>query len=338
MNDLDLVREFRADIGGPTPEQLAAGRERLAAGIRRSARAPQFPHRSWGVWRPSERGGLHARYFGAALGAGVASVAAILALQANGTPTGPPSSGPQIQLADQVLRAAASSVASQATTRPDARQWIYSSFVARTMGQRVQRDEAWTRFDGRRTAYLQEGHLVVHTSAAPSGLASPEGAYAALATLPPQPRAMLRAVDREVAENPSSVAPPGSSPIDHHQTRQQLEFQFLTQRLWEAAQAAPARAESAVFRALAKIPGVTAHRGITDAVGRPAIALSDAGDEQQLLLDPRTYAVIGLRTISDGTWPMNVMASGPGRTYPRGTVIESDAWAKVALVSQPGER
>jgi hypothetical protein len=67
------------------------------------------------------------------------------------------------------------------------------------------------------------------------------------------------------------------------------------------------------------------------------IALSDEGDEQQLLLDPRTYKVIGLRTISDGSWPVNVMAKG-GPTYPRGTVIESDAWVKISLVSGPGDR
>ena len=93
-----------------------------------------------------------------------------------------------------------------------------------------------------------------------------------------------------------------------------------------------------MFRALATLPGVRAASGVTDAVGRPAIALSDDGDEQQLLLDPRTYKVIGLRTISDGSWPVNVMTRDAGRTYPTGTVVESDAWVRIALVSQPGDR
>ena len=181
--------------------------------------------------------------------------------------------------------------------------------------------------------------MIEHTRrVVPSGSSYPMGAYDALASLPSDPQALLRAVDRAVAVDPSSVAPPGGSPISNHQTRQQLEFQYLTQLLWQAAQAAPARGEAAVFQALATIPGVTVQRGVSDAVGRPAIALSDCGDEQQLLLDPRTYKVTGLRTISDGTWPVDVMAKGKGPTYPSGTVIESDAWVKIALVSGPGAR
>jgi hypothetical protein len=186
---------------------------------------------------------------------------------------------------------------------------------------------------------MQNGQLVVHTSpASATGLSTPISAYDALASLPLGPKALLAAVDRAIATNPGSVAPPGGSPIEHHQSRQQLEFQFLTQLLWQAAQAAPARAEAAVFRALATIGGVSAQAGITDAAGRPAIALSDVGDDQQLLLDPTTYKVTGLRTISDGKWPVDVMAKGPGPTYPRGTVIESDAWVSITFVSRPGER
>lgn len=331
MNELDLVRELSADVGAPTEKQLAAGRERLLVAIGSSPRPRRLRR------RPSR-----ARYLGAVIAAGVVAAAAVSAIEVHGTataPTPPRASEAQVRLAAEVLHAAAGSVASQPATRPAPHQWIYTSFIARGIGQAAETDEGWTRFDGRQTAYVQNGRLVVHTSpVAPSGSGYPMGAYQALASLPSSPSALLGAVDRAVMANPASVAPPGGSPIGHHQTRRQLEFQFLTQLLWQAAQAAPARAEAAVYRALATIPGVRAQRGITDAVGRPAIALSDVGDEQQLLLDPRTYKVIGLRTISDGTWPVNVMAKGPGPTYPSGTVIESDAWVMIALVSGPGER
>ena len=330
MNELELICELRADVGGPTPEQLAVGRERLHAAIGGSSRGRGLRRRSPRV-----------RYLRAVIAAGVVGVAAVVAVEVHGTntplvPTAP--SHAQVRLAAQVLRAAAGSVASQPTTRPGPRQWIYGAFVGRSIGQATQRDEGWTRFDGRQTAYTQGGQLIVHTSPVPpSGSSYPMGAYDALASLPSDPRALLRAVDRAIAADPSSVAPPGASPISSHQTRRQLEFQFLTQLLWQAAQAAPARGEAAAFRALATIPGVTVARGISDAVGRPAIGLSDAGDAQQLLLDPRTYKVTGLRTISNGTWPVNVMTKN-GPSYPRGTVIESDVWVKVALVSGPGER
>lgn len=325
MNELDLVSELRADVGAPTYEQLAAGRERLLGAIASPRPRPRRHRRS------------RIRYLGGVLAAGVVAAAVVLATDVRGTTT-PAAPAAQVNLAAQVLRAAAGSVASEPATRPGPAQWIYSSFVAQSIGQASQSDEGWTRFDGRQTAYLQSGQLVVHTSPAPpSGSGYPLGAYDALASLPSAPKALLSTVGRAVAASPGSVAPPGGSPIGHHQTRPQLEFQFLTQLLWQAAQAAPARAEAAVFRALATLPGVRAQGGITDAVGRPVIALSDEGDEQQLLLDPRTYKVIGLRTISDGSWPVNVMAKG-GPTYPRGTVIESDAWVKISLVSRPGDR
>lgn len=331
MNELDFVRELRADTASPTREQLAAGRARLLAAMDGSRGEGQL------LRRPPR-----ARYLRRVLVAGVAGAVAALALEAHGSNTARVPVGTskvKVRLAAQVLGAAATSVASQPRTRPAPYQWIYSSFIARTIGQATQRDEGWARFDGRQTAYLQGGQLIVHTSPVPpSGSSYPMGAYDALAKLPSSPKALLAAVGREVAENPASVAPPGSSPSDHRQTRQQLAFQFLAQLLWQAAQAAPARAEAAVFRALASIPGVSVERGIIDAAGRPAIGVSDTGDEQQLLLEARTYNVIGLRTISDGTWPVNVMAKGPGPTYPRGTVIESDAWVKVALVSRPGQR
>ena len=330
MDELDLVRELRADLGVPTHEQLAAGRERL-----RAALGSPGPRR---LGRRSSR----VRYLGGALAAGVAGIAVVLALEghtpgATRAPVG--SSEAQVRLAAQVLRAAADSVASQPATRPAPGQWIYSAFVTHSIGQATQSDEGWTRFDGRQTAYVQDGQLVVHTSPVPpSGSSYPLGAYDALASLPSGSAALLTAVDRAIAASPGSVAPPAGSPIARHQTRPQLEFQFLTQLLWQSAQAAPARAEAAVFRALATIPGVSAQGGLTDAVGRPAIGLSDVGDEDQLLLDPRTYKVIGLRTLSDGHWPVSVMSKGPGPTYPRGTVIESDAWVKIALVSRPGVR
>jgi len=57
----------------------------------------------------------------------------------------------------------------------------------------------------------------------------------------------------------------------------------------------------------------------------------------QLLLDPQTYQVIGMRAASTGTDPVRPIA-GKGRTVPwppKGTIIESMAWAQVTMVSGP---
>lgn len=327
MNDLDLVREFRADVPGPTAEQLAIGRE-LLLGATRRARTP--------TRRLGRRPG-RARFV--LVAAVLAAVGGVLVLDLHGGANpASPGGAPDLnaRLAAQVLRAAATSLASQPTTRPAPHQWIYSSFVDRSIGQPAQPYESWSRFDGRQTAYLQNGQLIVHTSPLPRGAVTPISAYDQLASLPSNTQALLHVVDEAVAANPVSVAPPGGSPSDHRQTRAQLEFEFLTQLLWQAAQAAPARAEAAVFRALATVAHVSAQH-ITDAVGRSAIALSDTGVEQQLLLDPLTYKVIGLRTISDGTWPVNPTKRSSA-TYPKGTVIDWAAWIKIADVNGPGDR
>jgi hypothetical protein len=83
---------------------------------------------------------------------------------------------------------------------------------------------------------------------------------------------------------------------------------------------------------MADIPGVTVTRGLTSAVGRTGIGVSADG-VTWLLLDPRTYQVIGLneKAISTGS----VMVKGAPITF---SGVISMAWADVAIVSGPGER
>jgi hypothetical protein len=88
-----------------------------------------------------------------------------------------------------------------------------------------------------------------------------------------------------------------------------------------------------VFRALATLPGVVAQRGITDALGRPAVGISDDRGAFQLLLSPRTYQVLGFRSVSTGRAPH----LPSGGTAPRGTVLQSVA-GRERFVRSPGER
>jgi hypothetical protein len=57
---------------------------------------------------------------------------------------------------------------------------------------------------------------------------------------------------------------------------------------------------------MATIPGVTVQQGITDAAGAKAIGVSADGGYDQLLLDPVTYQVTGLREFSTGTGPITL--------------------------------
>ena len=336
MNELDVVRVLRAEVPTPTAAHLAAPRGRLLEAIEASPRS-----------RPPRRNRLRWVLPVAAIVAALAIAVIEIPRPASKPRTVVPA--PHISMAAQVLEAAALHAAAEPATRPSPDQWIYSKAVEQQYGSATTTDENWIQFDGVKTAYWQDGQLDVHTGPTPAAphsvgsalqaydaAATPMTAYDALVSLPSDPAALLAAVDGQVAADPGSVAPAGGSPIAHS-SRRQLEFQYLSQLLWNAAQAAPASAEAAVFKAMATIPGVSAQSGVTDAAGRPAIALADEGDEQQLLFDPQTYQVAGLRTVSDGSWPASPVAA-TSKTLPNGTVVDSIAFASVAFVNQPGAR
>lgn len=338
MNELDLLRELRADVPAPDHDRLAAGRSALLAAI---VGAGAVPRRRSVISRHPRRA------LALAVATAVTAVVAVTTLSDRASTDSPTAAVPasRVTLAAEVLRAAAARLGSEPARRPAPRQWIYS--VAVQAGEGGGSGEPnWMTFDGSSSAYYEDHRLVVdHVPSRPAvgptamarflDTATPMTAYDALAALPRHPRALLAVIARTVAVHPGAVNPPGSSPSPHP-TPSQQQFDFLATLLWNAAQAAPTRAVAAAYHALALIPGVIALR-TEDALHRPAIALADRGGSQQLLIDPHSYRVTGLRTVSDGHWPQNVMKRG-GPDYPRGTVIMSLAWAKLAFVSGPGRR
>ena len=337
MNDLDLVRDLRADVPSPSRERLAPGRARLLASIS----------------RPRPR---YARRAVLAVTAAAAASAVAVAV-ASGALSGPATRSAAVKppairltLTAQLLSTAAATVAKHPAVRPGPHQWFYTKFVGHDYGQPTQSNENWETFDGRQTAYFQNGQLIVHKTlgafggGGPTPLgeynanATPQTAYNALASLPSNPKALLAVIAKQVAKVGPSAASGSIVSLYAPKGRDELEFDYLAQLLWNSATGEPPAAEAAVFRALAAIPGVSSQQGITDAVGRPAIGLSDNGGKTQLLLDPQTYQVTGMRAASTGTDPVRTIA-GKGRKAPwppKGTIIESMAWAQVTMVSGPG--
>jgi hypothetical protein len=342
MNDLDLVREMRADVQSPTRARLAPGRARLLASISRPSR-PRYPRR-------------------AILPVGVAAAAAVAIVIASGAVSGPATrstaaKAPAIRLTltAQLLSTAAAAVAKQPAVRPGPDQWFYTKLVEYDYGQPMRSGGNWETFDGRQTAYFQDGQLIVHTGplitgGGPTALdkynanATSLTAYNALASLPSSPWALLAVVARQVAAVGAQNVAAGS-PVSWYTPASPggLEFDYLAQLLWNAAgAAAPPAAEAAVFRAMAAIPGVSSQRGITDVAGQPAIGLSASGGKSQLLVDPQTYRVIGVRVFSEG---QKVSPRVAGRKAaklhtwpPKGALFTSMAWAQVTMVSGPGRR
>jgi hypothetical protein len=326
MNDLDLVRTLRADVPPPAPARLAAGRSRILAAA--AARRRRY----WRLALP----------VGAVTAAAAVAVVAVLGgtatpshLRAAATPSrsGPAATG-RVSLAAQVLTVAARTVAVEPAARPGDRQWIYSRFVQTQTGTATQSDENWTRFDGREQAYYLNGQLIVHHESSASG--GPLSSYRELAALPAAPSAILAAARQVVGttqrqwENWSS----GSAVAElAPKTSGEAEFDYLAQLLWDAYAAAPPAALAHVYQAMADIPGVTVTRGLTSAVGRAGIGVSANGGVSWLLLDPRTYQVIGLgeKALSRAS----VMVKGSPITF-SGTI--SMAWADVAIVAAAGQR
>ena len=309
MNDLDQLREFRAEIPYPERPRLSPGRSRLLS----AARGPQ--RRRFTVTRRSP---LLLTATAAAAAVAVAAGLAGYGLSTGSTPAPHPKVLPsrpkavpsQGVLAARVLRdasAAASRVPPKTTPSPG--QWIYSKLVGYQYPQGTSSNENWITFDGTMSAYYESsgGPITVHTSpvAPPADIksnplaafntdATPQTAYYALASLPAVPSQLLAAVAK-AAQSVGAANLAAGTPVAGHapKNKGQLEFDYLSLLLWNAAGGvgAPPNAEAAAFRAMAAIPGVTVQQGITDAAGNPAIGVSGDGGYDQLLLDPVSYQV-----------------------------------------------
>jgi hypothetical protein len=372
VNDLDQLREFRAEIPYPERPRLSPGRSRLLAAARRPQRRR---------FTAPRRNTLLLTATAAAAAVALAAGLVGYGLSTGNAPAPRPSAAPKHPAApsQEVLAARllndASAVASRVPpkTTPSPGQWIYSKLVGYEYQQGTSSNENWITFDGTQSAYY-EGHggpITVHTSpitppaditsdplAAFNTDATPQTAYYALASLPTAPGQLLAALDK-VAEAAGGANLVAGNPVAGQapKNKSQLEFDYLSLLLWNAAGGvgAPPNAEAAAFRAMAAIPGVTVQQGITDAAGNPAIGVSDDGGYDQLLLDPVSYQVTGLRQLSNGIGP-KVAAPSPQQLAgypkamqqqilrklknpagpPKGTIIQSLAYAQVSEVSGPG--
>jgi hypothetical protein len=337
MNDLDLVRELRATIPAPAEDRLAAGRDRMLAEISRPGRYGRPARLRRRLTRPGWRLALASGAVTAA-----AAVACAVVLGGTAAPSGPHAGAADdrpaatgshlatVSLAARILTAAARTVATAPAARPGDRQWVYSKFVQTETGQPAQSNESWIRFDGLEQAYFQGGRLVIQPEASGSG--GPLDNYHALAALPASPAAILANARAVVGTTPpqwekwaagSVVA--GLAPT----TTGQAEFDYLAFLLWQSYAAAPPAAQAHVYQAMAAIPGVTVTRGMRTAAGRGGVGVT-ANGQSWLILDPRTFQVIG---VNEKTIPAKV--KGVPVTAP-GTV--SMAFATVAIVGAPGQR
>ena len=383
-------------FAAPVERDLPPGRHDLHREILMNHMLTQ-PPASKTTRRGGRRGWLSpGRVLAAAAAAVVAAAATGYAITAAQAPaarppvTNRPTAAQQAVLAAKVLRAAAAHVAREAaTSEPSAGQWIYYrtadyGYPGVVNPSGVTTDEEWVTFDGSQTAYYQNGQIVTHRS--PMRLPGPtvkpwdawnteatrKTAYDVLASLPSDPQALLKVIARQAAsQNPQNIA--AGNPIAGvmPKTEAQREFDYLTLILWNASPVGgPPAADAAAYQAMASLPGITVQPGITDTAGGQAIGVSDDGGYDQLLIDPVSYQVIGIRQLSNGIGPRSIaqaIAYGhispqirkllAGLTkaerdqliakarkrhwaaYPaKGTLIQEIVYAQTAEVPAPGDR
>ncbi|WP_372405589.1 CU044_5270 family protein [Streptomyces luteireticuli] len=139
----------------------------------------------------------------------------------------------------------------------------------------------------------------------------PTPAY--VASLPTDPDALLRLIRKETRGR-------GQDP-------DQQAFTTIGDLLAESW--APPRVAAALYRAAAKIPGVTVVRTAVDAAGREGVAVARTarGQQTQWIFDRSTHAFLGERTV----------LTASGGAGPAGTVVGSSAVLTRAAVDRAGE-
>ncbi|GAA3714723.1 hypothetical protein GCM10022224_095460 [Nonomuraea antimicrobica] len=218
--------------------------------------------------------------------------------------------------AQALLGRAAEVAGNRAFTAPRPDQWIYIERRVQGVPQPTQGEvqtpgtplesrvgRSWTRADGKEVAVFEDGELV----RSPTGGGMPPLDYATVAALPTDPGALLAWMYENLGDIPRSDE-------DRHNSAYRLLGSLLAQNLVPPAQ------EAAVYRALARIPGVTVNPDAVDVDGRPAVAVSRTEDgwvSHELLLDRSTYTYLGERSIASA----DHTAPGPGTRVEEGRKI-----------------
>jgi hypothetical protein len=159
------------------------------------------------------------------------------------------------------------------------------------------------------------------------------------AAVPTDPDGLLAAV-YQLVENPDC------SPIlggDNVQDRAYLLINVLLQGVQ------PPEVRAALYRALAKIPGVTVVHSATDAAGRRGVAFTRAASIEfsgssswlrlEIILDNDTYRYLGARYIVTRDYFMpDVPSDSKGTRFRKGQVLISTAQLALAVVNAPCQR
>jgi hypothetical protein len=353
MDEIDLVRAARPSDTYPAPARAAA-RARLDAAIAGAA-APATPEPASQGWRPRRR----VRRVAVAGALAVAVAVALTVTQQLSRDGAPPPAAPAANAAELADRAAAAATAHPAPT-PGPHQWVYSRQLrVEHGGGEPFSEEHWARVDGRKLAYPISDRRVDHAEkvvketrdyrsmAGRPGCPDPPDRippavglgrfFPDPAAVPTDPDGLLAAVYRLVQD-------PACAPALVGDTVQDRAFSLIDGMLQTLL---PAEVRAALFRALAKIPGVTVVQGATDAAGRRGVAFARAAAIEgpgssdwlrlEIILDRHAARYLGARQVV--TRDHFLPDTGRRGTWLReGQVLVSRAQLALGVVDAPCRR
>jgi hypothetical protein len=306
MNEMTVLREFRSTAPAEAPPELWG----------RAVRTAEQPSRT-----------RRARRTHLSVAATVAALAAVAAAMV----VAPSSTGPSS--ASVVLgRAAQALLDADPGPAPRPRQWVYTvSWTTNEPSKPAGRWNSWTRFDGNGFAEISPitHKLEVQTGEWEWPKGSPDQWYAVARGLPEEPDAVLQAL----RDDPLYTSD-GATQADR-------DFDEVTSMLTTEAWLPPGII-ARLYQALATIPGVGIDEDAApDLGGRPVLsitysgdlALGREGDRWELLLDPETYQVTGLRGTAGEDWSPD----DEGPTYREGTVWYEHVVYERRLVDHAGD-
>ncbi|MDQ2814060.1 MAG: CU044_5270 family protein [Actinomycetota bacterium] len=354
MTELDLLKEFCAEAAPQREQARAAARSRLLAVIASGG--------GTGAARPRSRSYARLALAGAVVTTGVAvAVAAGGLTTTSDGPLGQPASA-----AELLLRAAA--VPAAVAPHPDqfiyvestGLQFIYPDqppavpagshrpvYVAEGGTQKRVTIQAWTSVNGTRDGLVRERPCALpapgttggceysvswgvspgHASPTPN----PPGSYGWEATLPTSRAGLTHYLEGLKAD-------PGTPP--------EARIWGGIYNLFQDSSLLPAPLRTATYELAASLSGVTLIHHVTDAAGRSgdAIALDSGGMRQELILQPKTYQVLGIQEViltpasAAACASENPPAGKCNGTTPfrRGAVAESEAYLQVRVTDSAG--
>jgi hypothetical protein len=258
-------------------------------------------------------------------------------------------------------RAPATPVTNAPEPTPRPHQWVYSKELrVEYGGHKPFTHEHWVRVDGKKDARLindrrttgapkvrkERMQLLPVPQGCPPGQPARIRPAVGLGHWFPNPSAVPTDPDGLLAAVYQLVEDPDCAPIPVGDTVQDRAFMLIEGMLEGVL---PADVRAALYRALARIPGVTVVHGVTDAAGRRGVAFARAAAIEgrgssgwlrlEIILDRSTYRYLGARHVVTRDYFLPNLPSGSkGTQFRKGQVLVSRAQLALAVVDAPCQR